>query len=342
LLEPFVKAVPAADRARLFLALGYAREEKYEQGRTLAEQAAAALARDHYAHYVLGLNFFGLNRFDDAEGAYRRALELKPDFADAHFQLGQLYARTAEGAEQARLSFVKALEAGYTTAELYKNLAAVNIRLGRHMQAIEYVNAALKLDADYADAYFLLADAHRKLGQAQAALDAMRQFQALNEAATARREGQTRSRALYEEGMRLLDQDKLAEAYKAFRSASEAFPQLDAAHYRVAQIDYLRGDNRGALESIRRAIQINPIEAEYYFVLSRCLEDADLAAATEAAAKAAALNPSVADFHNLLGNLYSKAEEWARAVESYKRAVAIDPRNEAFKANLAAAQRRVP
>src|SRR5215475_8232509 len=47
-LEPFVKANPAASRAKLFLALGYARIEKYAQAKTLASQVATALPADYY------------------------------------------------------------------------------------------------------------------------------------------------------------------------------------------------------------------------------------------------------------------------------------------------------
>src|SRR5690349_474785 len=66
LLEPFIKANPPAWRAKLFLALGYARLEKYAQAKLLASQAAAALPADYYAQHVLGLALFGLNEFDAA------------------------------------------------------------------------------------------------------------------------------------------------------------------------------------------------------------------------------------------------------------------------------------
>jgi tetratricopeptide (TPR) repeat protein len=342
LLEPFVKANPGATRAKLFLALGYAREEMYEQGRVVAAEAAAGIPGDHYAHYVLALNLYGLNRFEEAEARYKRSLEIKPDFADAHFQLGQLYARQPETLDQAKTSFEKALAAGYKTVEIHKELASISSKLNQYAAAIEHANAAVSLDANYADAYFVLADALRKSGSPEQAAEAMRKFQALNASAVERKERETKSRALYAEGMTLLQKDDLTKAYAAFRTATEILPQLDAAHYRMAQLEYLGGDTPRALQSIRRALELNAFESEYYFVLARLLENSDVPGATEAAAKAASLNPDVADFHNLLGNLLSKAGDWKRALESYQRATTLDPQNEAFQANLAAAQKRVP
>src|SRR5437588_158797 len=64
LLQPFVKRNPQAARAKLFLALGYARQEKYAQAKTLASQVAAELPGDYYAQHILGLSLFGLNEFD--------------------------------------------------------------------------------------------------------------------------------------------------------------------------------------------------------------------------------------------------------------------------------------
>lgn len=308
-LRPFVRTNPNAARAKLFLALGYAREEKYEQARALAATVTSALPRDYYAQHVLGLSLFGLNRFDEAKTRFKRALQLKPDFADSYFQLGLIYARKPETLEQARTSFQRALEAGYKNSEIHKNLGLISIKLGRLDDAIEHLKTALSIDPNLTEIYFLLADAFRKSGSPDKAAEAMQYFQSLNASATEKKQRELKSQGLYQEGMNLLAKDDLGKAYSTFKSAAETLPQLDTAHYRMAQIEYLRGDNQHALQSIRRALELNPFEPEYYFVLARCLEDSDVPAAIEAAKKAVSLNPGVADFQNLLKALNEKKRD---------------------------------
>jgi tetratricopeptide (TPR) repeat protein len=341
LLEPFVRAHPRASRAKLFLALGYARQEKYSQAKTLASQVATQLPNDYYAQHILGLSLFGLNDFDTALVHFKKAVLIKPDFADGHFQLGLIYSRTPTTLPDAENAFKRALELGYANAEILRNLGSVDIKLAKYDDAVSHLKRSLELNPNYADAYFQLADALRRSGKIDEAAEAMRKFQSLNSSAQDKTQRDSQARALYEEGVKQIDEDDLRGAYDTFEKAVETLPQLDAGYYRLAQIDYLRNNEAAALESIRRAIQLNPFEAEYFFVLARCLERSDPQGATDAVSKAISLNGRVADFHNLLGNLYAAKGDYSRATQSYRRAVDLEPKNEAFRMNLSAARRKL-
>ena len=43
------------------------------------------------AHMNLGVIYTGLNRLDEAEQSYERAVALKPNYAEAHYNLGVFY-----------------------------------------------------------------------------------------------------------------------------------------------------------------------------------------------------------------------------------------------------------
>jgi len=43
------------------------------------------------AHMNLGVIYTELNRLDEAEQSYERAVALKPDYAEAHYNLGVFY-----------------------------------------------------------------------------------------------------------------------------------------------------------------------------------------------------------------------------------------------------------
>jgi protein O-GlcNAc transferase len=341
LLEPFVKAYPLASRAKLFLALGYAREEKYEQAKTLATQVVTQLPGNYYAHHILGLSLFGLNEFDDAERRFKKAVSLKADFADSFFELGLLYSRNPSALQQAQTSYEQAVALGYSNAEIFRNLGSVKIKRGKFEEAILDLNKAIALNPAYADAYFQLADVLRKSGKAEEAAEASRRFQALEASSLEKKEREIKSQALYEQGMNLLQKDDLGNAYHTFKSAAETLPQFDTAFYRLAQLEYLHDDINQAVVDIRHALELNPFEPEYYFVLSRCLEDTDVRLAIDAAEKAISLNGGVADFHGLLGKLYEKSGDYTHAVQSYRRAVELEPKSEEFRKNLATAQRQL-
>ena len=347
LLQPFVKANPKARRAAVLLSFAYVRQGKYEQARIMSEQLATELPRDYYTQHVLGLSLFGLNRYDEAEAHFKRALELKPDFGEAVMQLGLLH--LGKGSfEDARTSFQRMLELGYRPNEAHKNLGSILIKQGRYPEAINELTAALKVDPNSASTYFLLADALRKSGNAEAAGEAMKRFQALNDVETDQRVRFAKAQAFYEQGMQLMfgkNQEFLSAnftaARNAFTQAVETLPQLDGGFYRLAQIDYLRNNYDSALQNIRLALNLNPNEAEYYFVLASCLKDRDLTTALTAAAKAISINPNVADFHNLRGILLAKAGDDAHAIESFRRATELAPQDESFRMNLSATERKL-
>jgi len=348
MLEPFVNSNPKAFKAADLLATGYVGEGKYNKARVLASKVVAAFPKDYNAEHTLALSLMGLNRVDEAEVHFKRALELKADFAEASFQLGLLYG--AKGAiESARSAFKRTIELGYRPAESRTQLASLDIKQGQYAQAIDELKAAIKISPDYSEAYFVLSDALRKSGAAQEAAEATKRFQSLSESAQDKRRRLAKGQSLYEEGMRLLFGPKrefieanFNEAYGAFKSATEVFPELDAAHYRMAQIAFLRNDYQTALNNIRRALELNPNEPEYYFVLSSVLKDRDPRTALDAATHAISLNPNVADFHNLQGMLFSKLGEYAKAAESYKRATELNPEEEAYRLNLSSALERIP
>ncbi len=326
LLEPFVKANPAASRAKLFLALGYARIEKYTQARTLASQVVTALPNDYYAQHIHGLALFGLNEFDAAAARFKKAIVLKPDFADAHFQLGLLYSRNPAMLAQAQTSFEGALALGYVKPEIYRNIGSVNIKLGKFDDAVTQFRKALELNPDYADAYFQLADALRKSGKSGEAAEATKRFQELNAAGLETKQRQQKGQGLYEQGMNSLQKDDFPHAYQAFKEAAEILPQFDVAFYRIAQLEYLSDDRGRAQDTIRHALELNPFEPEYYFVLARCLEGTSVAGAIEAVSTAISLNDTVSDFHEFLADLYEKSGDSTKAAQSRRRAVQLDPK----------------
>ena len=117
---------------------------------------------------------------EEARDAYRRTLELDPDHADAHLNLGRLLHEEGEFAA-AEKHYRHALHARPDDATAVFNLGVVLQDLQRSDEAIEAYKSAIKIDADYADAYYNLSGLFEELGQTDLAIRHFKTYKKLVE-----------------------------------------------------------------------------------------------------------------------------------------------------------------
>ena len=72
-------------------------------------------------HYNLGIALRDQNKLEEAVAAYRKAIELKPDYAEAHYNLG-IALRDQKKPAEAEAAFRKAIELKPDYPEAYYNL----------------------------------------------------------------------------------------------------------------------------------------------------------------------------------------------------------------------------
>ena len=111
----------------------------------------------------------------DAIEAYRRAIELAPDFADAHCNLGALYFNQDRRA-RARRCFERALELDPSHVEANLNLAALLEEAGRGEAALGHYKSALARDPFNGDTLVSLALLYERLALPRKALDPWRRY----------------------------------------------------------------------------------------------------------------------------------------------------------------------
>ncbi|MDC1117274.1 sulfotransferase, partial [Luminiphilus sp.] len=100
----------------------------------------------------------GLGRLDEAELSYRRAIALKPDYAEAHCNLGNTLKELGR-LDEAEASYRQAIAVKPDFAEAYSNLGNTLIEIGGLDEAIASYSEAIALQPDYAEAYRNLATA---------------------------------------------------------------------------------------------------------------------------------------------------------------------------------------
>src|SRR5438045_2311003 len=106
---------------------------------------------------------------DEAKAAYERVLQLDPDHADAHVNLGRiLHEEGAPAAAEKHYRAALETDPEHVTAAFNHGVALED--LGRVRDAIEAYRRALALDPDNADAHYNLAGLYEKRGEKAAAV----------------------------------------------------------------------------------------------------------------------------------------------------------------------------
>ena len=100
---------------------------------------------DPFVYNIMAPSFYGLNQLENAIESYEQAIKIKPDYIDAHNNMGSLL-----------------------------------MKVGRNDEAIESFKLAIKVKPDFADPYNNMGIALMKTGQNEKALESYRQAISIN------------------------------------------------------------------------------------------------------------------------------------------------------------------
>jgi tetratricopeptide (TPR) repeat protein len=182
----------------------------------------------------------------------REAIELDPNSAEAHYNLGMVLLRQGKLNEAAdELDEALRLNPGFVEAMV--NLANVATVRGDVQSAIEHLNTALKIKPHYAEAHYNLGNVYLQ----------NRQF---DKAKTSYRDALSRDPTLAAAhnnmGNAMLQQGELAEAEASVARALGIDPTLPSAHCSLGNICFKQGQVAEAAEHYQTALRHDPNYAE--------------------------------------------------------------------------------
>ena len=125
---------------------------------------------DAMAHNNLGAAYYGKGEWDKAIEEYKKAISLRPRYADAQSNLGAAYARKGL-IDEAIAAHKAAIAIKPDSPRAHLNLGVSYSRKGEMDKAIEEFKAVVALDADYATAHTYLAVAYYKQGNYRLAIE---------------------------------------------------------------------------------------------------------------------------------------------------------------------------
>jgi tetratricopeptide (TPR) repeat protein len=157
-------------------------------------ERALKLAPDFYeAQHSLGIQYIGLQKYDQAETALLRARDLSPKAAEPLINLGTLYYQRGEShsdagrAEEAATTFEKAedvleesIRRNPLSSSAHFYLGATRYKMGSYEEAETSLKRALELNADEQNARLMLVNVYTKSARYNEALEQTNIFLAKN------------------------------------------------------------------------------------------------------------------------------------------------------------------
>ncbi|XP_041651499.1 protein O-mannosyl-transferase TMTC3 [Cheilinus undulatus] len=158
-------------------------EEAYLVAKSLMPQVipgkkyATRVAPNHLNVYINLANLIRANesRLEEADQLYRQAISMRPDFKQAYISRGELLLKMNKLTD-ARDAYLRALELDRTNADLWYNLAIVNIEMKDPSEALKNFNHALELNPRHKLALFNSALLMQESGEPKFWPEANRRF----------------------------------------------------------------------------------------------------------------------------------------------------------------------
>ena len=236
--------------------------ELYSNGQIQeALETIEALSKDFPNNPLLlnisGVCYAGLSLMDDAVKSYEKAVAIKPDYADAHFNLGNILRDLGE-LDGAIKSFVKTIEIMPEYDEAQYNLGVTLQELGQLDEAIEQYEKALSINPENADLILNLGFIYQSLGQIDEAIEQYDNALTIDP---------DNAKVLNNLGNAHNDLGQLDVAIKCYEKALAIKPDYADVYYNLGFIYQDLGQVDLAIKQYEHAVAINDY-AEAYHSLS--------------------------------------------------------------------------
>jgi len=268
------------------------------------------------ALHFLGVVALQRKRHAEAAELISRAVALKPDYADAHSNLGNAF-REMGRLEEAETSYRKAIAVNPGFAMAHYNMGSVLLDRSLPEEAVKSFRRAIAANPRLAEAHVNLGNALRNTGDLEEAEKSYR---------TALQIQPGLAVARYNLGNILMEKGKDEEAAACYESALALNPGYREARLNLGAVLRDMGKPADAAACYERALADDPLNPEIMVSLGAALREQGRPADAEARyRKALELVPGFSLAHFNLGNALRDQERLEEAVECYEKAVSLAP-----------------
>tara|TARA_Y100001968_G_scaffold52899_2_gene43914 strand:- start:195 stop:2573 length:2379 start_codon:yes stop_codon:yes gene_type:complete len=223
-------------------------------------------AAKYYQHFInegysdfrvfsnYGVTLKDLGKSQKAELYVRKAINLNPDYSEAHYNLG-IILKDLGKLEEAELSAHKAIDINPNFSEAHYSLGIILKDLGKLQKAELYIRKAIDLNPNYANAHLNLGNILTEMGKLQEAEIYTRKAIGLNPYF---------AEAYSNLGIIMRDIGNLKDAELYTSKAIELNPYFVIAHWNLGNILSDIGKSEEAFNSYLKVIEINPETSNIY------------------------------------------------------------------------------
>jgi tetratricopeptide (TPR) repeat protein len=213
------------------------------------------------AHNNLGEALAAQGRLGEAAAHFRRAIEIRPGYAQAHYNLARA-TQTQGDLPGAIAEFQRALQIEPAFATAHNDLATCYAALGQSGPALEQYRLALRYQPDYADAHYNLGNLLQQQRQLEDSIAEYRQALRYNPGL---------ADAQNNWGVALDALGRPAEAMEHYRQALLIAPTNSDAHNNLGAALEAQGKKDEAVAEYRQALRFNPGHRDAAANLARAL-----------------------------------------------------------------------
>ena len=265
---------------------------------------------------ICGAIHTGLKQYGAAINNYKQALKIKPNYAEAHYNMGAALMGKGDP-DAAIISYKKALKIKPDYAESHNNIGAVLMGKGDPDAAIVSYKKALIIKPDYTESHNNMGNALMDKGDPDAAIVSYKKALKIKP---------DYAEAYNNMGNALKEKEDPDAAIKSYKKALQIKPDYAVSYYNIGAVLMGKGEPDAAIVSYKKALKIKPDYAEAHYNIGAALKDkGDPDAAIVSYKKALKIKPEYAEACNNMGNALMDKGHLDAAIVSYKKAVQIKP-----------------
>ncbi len=237
-------------------------------------------------YFKSGLKLLKIENYSDAESAFKKAIELKPDYGDAYYNLGKIYS------EQNRFK---------TAISTLKQATALK---GNSRKARNLLEKCQDRNQQWEERCKMLRDKFSRDSS----------------------EARDRKEILLESGNFYFCVKDYKRAEREYLKALNQYPSLPEAYYHLGHTHFAMKDFDKGIAALSKALELAPNNPAIYRDLGLVSIDRGLMEAAEKfLLKALEFKPNDLEIKETLGNIYFNNGTFDKAVKTYEEILATNP-----------------